>query len=146
MAFKDPKTKIKIGKITYDVIYRSGITGNLSTFEDLQKGKIHPDDFRISPKSVFPEALRERTQKNDRRLIVDETGLEKERCGYCNYVKITEFANKRETWELGNSYPVLSSKVDFGISRYPRRRETSKYCDSCDRTYVKEKVVVAKYA
>ena len=146
MASKDIKTNVKIGMITYDVIYRSRITGNLGTFEELEKGKIHPDDFRISPKSVTPEVLRERTQKNDRRLIIDEIGLEKPRCPYCNYVKITEFPNKRESWELGNNYPVLSSKVDFGTSRYPRRRETSKYCDSCDRTYVKEKVVVAKYA
>ena len=146
MAFKDPKTKVKIGTITYDVIYRSGITGNRGTFEELGKGKIHPDDFRINPKSVIPEVLRERTGKNDRRLIIDETGLEKPRCPYCYFVKITEFANKRTSWELGNNYPVLSSKVDFGISRYPRRRETSKYCDSCDRTFVKEKVVVAKYA
>lgn len=144
MASKDIRKTLKIGKKNYDVIYRSHITGNLGTFEELSKGKFSELDKGIKPKQVTPRVLRERTSIK-KRLIVDSIGLYKERCPRCYSIKITEFANKRESWELGNNFPVSSSKVDFGGNRIPRRRETSKYCESCDSVYVKEKVVVAKY-
>lgn len=142
MANKEIRTKVTIGKTNYDVMYKSLFTGNVGTAEDLLKGKYHEEDKK-SP--IEPVALRERTAKHDRRLILDPDGWEKPRCPYCFNIKITEYANKRDTWELGKNIPVNSAKVDFGISRNPRRREVAKYCDSCDRVFVKEKVVVAKY-
>lgn len=120
-----PKQK-KIGKNNYNIIYR---------------GKI-------------PVVLSLRTGK-DRRLLTDKDKIyeqtkqwalnPKPRCPYCFRIRKIDLGNKRESWELGNNPPVLSSKVDLGAGQEPRVIETSKWCQYCERTFIKNKVVVQEY-
>ena len=148
MRPKDVRKQVKIGNVNYDILFKSHITGNLGTYEELRKGKFHDEDIGLSPSQTEIAVLRERTAKQDRRLIVykEHESDKKERCPYCHYARVVLHANGRQTIELGNPYIVLSSVVDRGSNRKPRRVETSKYCESCERTFVKEKVVVARYA
>jgi len=148
MTNNEIRRQILIGRDTFDVIYKSLITGNLGTFDELRKGRWSDQDTQITPKTAEPFALRRRHTKETAaklRLIIDESGFSKARCPRCYYLKKVDLGNGRIGFSLGNNYPVNSAKVDFGGNRQPRRRETSKYCECCDNTYVAEKIKVARY-
>lgn len=151
MTNKDVREQITIGGDNYDCVYRSRITGKCATWYDLSTGRFDSkkeidlrDKGHITPKDIKLVALRKRTKKKEK-LIVDNEGWEKERCPRCFFAIVEEHPNKRISYSLGNNYPVLSSKVDYGTGRTIRYQETSKYCECCDTTYVAAKVVVNEY-
>lgn len=167
MKNKSIRQKVTIGNDNYDVIYKSRITGILGTVDELRKGSrlrdqlleslrlrkkfINPDEH-IAENDLEPVALRRRHTKakaKTLKLIVDPDGNQKERCPRCFFLNVIEETNGRERWTLGPNYPVISSKVDYGVSggikRMFRTHETSKYCDCCDTVYVAGKMEVPRY-
>jgi len=140
---------LTIGKDNYDVLYKSRITGNIDTFDELRRGKWAKEDKGLQPAYAEPFALRRRHTKEyaeKLKLIVDEDEWVKDRCPRCFRLKVTTLAQGREKWELGNNYPVLYARVDFGGDRIPRIRKTSKYCECCNSTYVAKEVKVARWS